>query len=383
MSISAKVICFLLAAQILNIAALARTSVPDCAAVLPQYLQDLDTGRTPQPLPIPPSAFPPTIRDVGYNLNKLRPGVFSVHDGTYYSMIVLRRQHLVLLDDPAPGLAFSPTSFNSTLTAAAALEVLNGTIPKRIDIVFSHQHFDHIGNAPATKKALTGRFPRAKIRVIASEGARDFIAKSNSMRAIIPTHTFRKKAVLRVGGKRGSDGLSIVLKEIGGHTEDDILAYFPPSNGQQGIVFIVDILLPGFSPAVGFGITQNLREYLRVHDIVLKLDFATLIGGHYTRTGTREDVQISKEYALFVIDASRRALANGPNFTELAESQGVFDRSDRAFGNFFLTITSTFDTVDSACARDVIAEWGCRLASTDVLARSQCMTARFFNIVDM
>ena len=42
---------------------------------------------------------------------------------------------------------------------------------------------------------------------------------------------------------------------------------------------------------------QSVPEFLESHDKILEFDFDTYVGGHLTRLGTYEDVQIQKEYA--------------------------------------------------------------------------------------
>ena len=41
---------------------------------------------------------------------------------------------------------------------------------------------------------------------------------------------------------------------------------------------------------------EDIGGWIRAHDEVLSFDFDTYIGGHLTRLGNRQDVEVAKEY---------------------------------------------------------------------------------------
>jgi hypothetical protein len=52
----------------------------------------------------------------------------------------------------------------------------------------------------------------------------------------------------------------------------------------------------GYAPFQDFGLSTNFHEYLKMFDEIIAYKFDNFIGGHLTDTGTRKDVEITKEY---------------------------------------------------------------------------------------
>lgn len=79
-----------------------------------------------------------------FELIKLRTGVWAYEDGTFLSIILKMGSRLAMLDIPDADGSDKPDGSMTRLTDAAET-ILNGIIPQRIDIAYSHAHFDHIG----------------------------------------------------------------------------------------------------------------------------------------------------------------------------------------------------------------------------------------------
>eukprot|EP00172_Hildenbrandia_rubra_P002121 Plantae.Rhodophyta-Hildenbrandia_rubra.ctg27848.p1 GENE.Plantae.Rhodophyta-Hildenbrandia_rubra.ctg27848~~Plantae.Rhodophyta-Hildenbrandia_rubra.ctg27848.p1 ORF type:complete len:381 (+),score=44.01 Plantae.Rhodophyta-Hildenbrandia_rubra.ctg27848:544-1686(+) len=352
---------------------------PTCASLLPAYLASLDAGRTPKPLPVAPANFPPSEGDVGYNLEQVRPGVHRVYSNGYISLIILKGRHLVLIDFPDP-IPRGPPS-NTSVVASAAIEILNGTKPSKIDMVYSHSHFDHIGKASLTKTILKDKFPSAKFDIWASKGTARSLALSKSRKAPFPNQIFKESVVLYVGNR--GQRMPILLKVIGGHTEDDVFAYLKPWKGQKGVLFAVDLGAAGWAPFFFLDLTQNLNQYLAAQDRLMQFDFDVFVGGHVSRTGTKRDIAINKQYLLSVIESARKAIPSATQFPVVGQQLGIFDPKSSSFGNFFAAIGDFYKGVDKVCAREVIEEWGCRLAGADAVAESCCTAARLYVEIDI
>ena len=41
---------------------------------------------------------------------------------------------------------------------------------------------------------------------------------------------------------------------------------------------------------------EDVLNFIKAHDLILEYDFETFVGGHLTRLGTPEDVQVQKQY---------------------------------------------------------------------------------------
>ena len=59
---------------------------------------------------------------------------------------------------------------------------------------------------------------------------------------------------------------------------------------------VVDVVYPGWVPFKSFAEAKDVGRYIEAHDQILEYDFEHFVGGHLTRLGTRQDVEIAKEY---------------------------------------------------------------------------------------
>ncbi len=65
------------------------------------------------------------------------------------------------------------------------------------------------------------------------------------------------------------------------HEPGNVFIYAP----RQEVLMLADVIFPGWVP---------FKD--PAHDIALSYDFETFIGGHLARLGTRQDVEIQREY---------------------------------------------------------------------------------------
>ena len=87
----------------------------------------------------------------------------------------------------------------------------------------------------------------------------------------------------------------------------------------------VDVIFPGWTPFPDLALAEDIDGFIAAHDQILDFDFETYIGGHLTRLGTREDVEIQKEYILDIVQAAGAANAAmdfGAAFGESRSSKG-------------------------------------------------------------
>lgn len=299
-------------------------------------------------------------------------------------MLIYRGNALIALGSPEGG-GFAKRDGNGaivgTLVSDAVLEVLNGSTPKSFDLIYSHSHFDHIGASTLLIEFIKKQFPQIKIQIWASTGIARSIQASTSGRAPKPTRVFRKNVFLKLGSL--DDPIRLNLKVVGGHTEDDVLTYIvKDSEDEPGVIFLVDMIFPGWAPFRGFGLSQNLGQYIRAHDVVLSLDFEVYVGCHLTRTGTREDVMKNKRFTESVIDAARRSLSIAPSTAEVSRNLSVLDPESSNFNNFWLGFDKQLQAFMRVCSNIVVREWGCKLAAVDVQAPEKCFVARNFITID-
>ena len=87
------------------------------------------------------------------------------------------------------------------------------------------------------------------------------------------------------------------------HESGNIFIYAP----NQKILMLVDVIFPEWTPFKDLAMAQDVTEFLTVRDKVLEYDFDTFVGGHLTRLGIVEDIQIQKEYFQDIQDSAVKA----------------------------------------------------------------------------
>lgn len=158
----------------------------------------------------------------------------------------------------------------------AIAEVTNKPVTQ---VIYSHAHIDHIGSAEI--------FPENATYIAQQETADELqrsksVAKNPSMVPPIPTVTFAENHTLEIGNQ------TLQLSYYGNnHTDGNVFIYSP----KQKVLMLVDVIFPGWVPFPYLAIAKDVAGFIKVHDIVLNnYDFDTLVGGHLTRLGTRNDV---------------------------------------------------------------------------------------------
>lgn len=175
----------------------------------------------------------------------------------------------------------------------------------------------------------------------------------------IPTETFTQNHTLQVGNQ------TLLLNYHGNnHEEGNIFIYAPA----QRTLMLVDIIFPGWIPFVYLALAEDVYGYIQAHDTVLNnYDFDTFVGGHLTRLGTREDVQIQREFITDLINTSNRANQN-VTFGEILQKVGG------PTNNVWTLFNAYLNTVDEQCANEMLPKWEHRLGGVEEFLLTQCST---------
>eukprot|EP00178_Gracilaria_changii_P014548 TRINITY_DN40931_c0_g1_i1.p1 TRINITY_DN40931_c0_g1~~TRINITY_DN40931_c0_g1_i1.p1 ORF type:complete len:399 (+),score=56.31 TRINITY_DN40931_c0_g1_i1:53-1198(+) len=326
-------------------------------------------------VPVPPSSvLDNSIAPGSFELKVLRRGVWFYNDGTYNTLLLRVSGHLALIDFPRAALSIIP----ETPIIAAIQEVLNGTVPSRIDMIYSHAHFDHIGSSRRVFNFLSQQYPRAKIFVWGTLETYDLIKSSSSDQSVLPN------IIVGARGRtlRMSRSLKVRMDIVGGHTVQDLRMYIPQSYDEPGIVMYVDVVFPGYAPPFTFALTEDLRRYIQAQKEILKLDFQVLVPGHIG-LASKEQISDGIQYAQDVISAARTAIDSvTPDQLQTGGIGLSTDPNAPEFGNFFFPILGVLRPLEiEACFRIVLQKWGCRLGAVDLSARDHCFTAiNFLNL---
>ncbi|GIF97031.1 MBL fold metallo-hydrolase [Catellatospora citrea] len=145
-------------------------------------------------------------------------------------------------------------------------------------LVYSHWHSDHIGAASQFGP---------DVKIVAHDLTRELLARFPDKYRPLPTETFSTDAALDVGGTK----LELSYKGAD-HCPGNIYIYGPA----QKVLTKIDIVSPGSVTFAHCDVSENISGFYQAHDDILSYDFKALIGGHISRWGTREDVEVVREY---------------------------------------------------------------------------------------
>jgi glyoxylase-like metal-dependent hydrolase (beta-lactamase superfamily II) len=294
----------------------------------------LPAQEQPTAAPIPPTGRGPAIDQTkGYLVQEISDGLYWVGDGAYQCIFLTTGQGVIVVDAP-------PTIGDKLLSAIR--EVTSEPITH---LVYSHSHVDHIGAAGMLPSGLT---------IVAHEATAEQLRRANDPRRPVPTVTFTDNYLLQVGRQR------LELSYFGpAHEPGNIYIYAP----SQRVLMLVDVVFPGWVPFKELALAEDVPAFVQAHDDILKFDFDTFVGGHVTRLGTRQDVEIQKRYIMDVRDNALQALQT-VDFVAVGQRVG--------FENPWLLFDTYLSEVARVCAEQTVPNWVDRLAGADVFTRSHC-----------
>ena len=256
--------------------------------------------------------------DKGYFVDEIANGVYWLIGSGYQTMFFTTGEGVIVIDAPQP-------------LGEKYLQAISEVTEEPIThMIYSHSHADHTGFA--------GMIFSDDIEYIAHQDTANILKSENDPNRPIPTITFEDEYSLSVGNT------ALELYHIGPfHSEGDIVIYDPTNK----IVMAVDLFHPGAAPYRGFGVTVNLNEHIRAHDILISdFDFDVLISGHEEILGTKDHVKVDKEFVLSVIDNTIEAMDTGSE-----------------------------DDVVSTCVDMTIRQWDGKLADLDGFMSEHCTVA--------
>ncbi len=284
--------------------------------------------------PLPETAMGPQIDfSKGYLVEEIKDGLYWVTDGAYNTMFLTTGQGVIAVDAP-------PSIGENYLKAIA--EVTEEPITH---VIYSHTHKDHIGAASI--------FPDDAV-IIAHQEAASFLKQRNDPNRPIPTVTFEDDYVLEVGNKKLELAYHGPMHEPG-----NIFIYAP----EQKVLLLIDVVFPGWVPFKDLAMAEDVPAFIEAHNVILEYDFDTFIGGHLTRLGTVQDVEIQKEY-FQDIQASAGKANQEVSFMKIGMEVG--------FGNPWLVFQIYADSITQQCTDEVVPKWIDRLGGADLYTYDHC-----------
>jgi glyoxylase-like metal-dependent hydrolase (beta-lactamase superfamily II) len=306
----------------------------DDPQIMNQGMMDVHPEKMRTAAPLPETSMGPQIDySKGYLVEEIKDGLYWVTDGAYQAMFLTTGQGVIAVDAP-------PSIGENYLKAIA--EVTSEPVTH---VIYSHTHNDHVGSM--------SMFPDDAVYIAHQEIA-DTLSKRNDPNRPVPTVTFEDKYTLEVGSQK------LELEYYGPmHEPGNIFIYAP----NQKVLMLVDVIFPGWTPFKDLAMAQDVTEFLAAHDKVLEYDFETYIGGHLTRLGIPEDVQIQKEY-FQDIQASAAKANQQVSFMAIGQEVG--------FSNPWLVFQIYADSITQQCTDEVVPKWIDRLGGVDLFTYDHC-----------
>lgn len=284
--------------------------------------------------PLPENSMGPQVDFTkGYLVEEIRDGLYWVTDGMYNTMFLTTGQGVIVVDAP-------PSIGENYLKAIAEV-----TDEQVTHVIYSHTHNDHVGSM--------SMFPDDAIYISHQDSA-DTLAKRNDPNRPVPSITFEDKYTLEVGNKILELGYAGPM-----HQSGNIFIYAP----NQKVLMFVDVVFPGWTPFKDLAMAQDTSEFLASHDKILEYDFDTFIGGHVTRLGTVEDIEIQKEYFQDIQDSAAKANQE-VSFMAIGQEVG--------FSNPWLVFQIYADQITQQCTDEVVPKWIDRLGGVDLFTYDHC-----------
>jgi glyoxylase-like metal-dependent hydrolase (beta-lactamase superfamily II) len=282
---------------------------------------------------VPEAARGPAIDPArGYLVEELRGGAWWLTDGDYQALLVTSAEGTAVVDAP-PSLA-------PHLPAAVA-EVSSAPVTR---LVYSHSHHDHIGAAHLFGDAT----------VIGHAEVATTLRRRDDPRRPVPDVTFQDRLTVEVGDQQ------LVLEYRGpNHEPGNSFIHLP----RQRILMLVDVVVPGWVPFTRLGVATDVPGFLAAHEQALGYDFDILVAGHLTRLGTRQDVEVQRDYVLDVKAACERARTS-ISAVEIIQETGLEDRWRFA--------RTYFDRLASHAADEVVPRWVGRLGGVRAFTQDHC-----------
>ncbi|OZJ04485.1 hypothetical protein BZG36_02671 [Bifiguratus adelaidae] len=280
--------------------------------------------------PVPTTAMGPPLPAKGYIVQDLGQGLYWLTDEQYQSMFLVSDQGVIVVDAP-------PTIGHNILYAIG-----NVTDKPITHFVYSHSHGDHNSAAYLMPKNTV---------YIANQYTRDILAQVNDPSRPLPTKTFAKDYILRIGNQ------TLELSYKGPNHEYGNLFIWAP---KQKVLMLVDVVFPGWVPFAELAVSQDIPGWVGAHDQILAYPFDVYIGGHLNRPGNRQDVVIQKNYVLDVLNNCAATIEDAMRTFEVV---GPVSKANP--GNSWAVFKLYLDDFANICANKTNEKWLGKLGGAD------------------
>jgi len=206
-------------------------------------------------------------------IQRLGQKTYWVHSHAYNSTVVIGDKGVMVIDAPRDG------------RGATILEAIRTLTDKPITtLVYSHYHFDHVGDANTF--VADAKRTGTDLRIVGTQGTADQIVRYGRK---IPVPT---EIVATPNGTFDFEGMEITVGTgPNGHSDDSSWILLK----EEGILHAVDMLHPTALVFPGFGMAEDMMGYEQGLKDLLAQEWTFLSAGH-SNIGTRGDVELVLDY---------------------------------------------------------------------------------------
>lgn len=286
---------------------------------------------------VPDGARGPEVPASGYLVDEVAGGIHWITDGGYQCAFVVHDHGVVAID--------APPCLGGLITRA----IRDVTDKPITHVVYSHFHGDHIGAAD--------QFPSDAVRV-AHQDTWGKLKEAGDPARKLPDLTFGDAYRLEVGGQ-----VVDLVYRGDNHAPGNIFIHAP----QHRVLMLVDVIYPGWVPFTNIAQSKNIPGFMAHHDHALEFEFDTMITGHLTRLGTREDVEVQREYMHDIRDAAQHAL-------EITAEKRDVARAEVGTEHIYRYFKAMYEAAAAEAAKPVLDKWLGRLGGVDTLGVNHTLT---------
>ncbi|CAM9242475.1 unnamed protein product [Scytosiphon promiscuus] len=312
---------------------------------------------------------------------------FVLTDGTYMAMLAESNGEAALFDAPEGSFTSSTTPFPTSSWLPESMKALLAEGTKLKYMVYTHSHWDHIGNmgsvatyfADDEPQAIASRRTRRRLKLKAKNDPDSVFGNNRG----VPLPEWYEEDVLEVGGLR------FTIDKAHVHMTGDYIVLLDKDDHENSaeagidtsVLMVVDAVFPGWSPFFSLAIAQNVQAYYEGLDKINGYDFDVLVAGHFTRLGNKEDVQAEVDYMADILAGAELGVSTVLP-SDIAIGTNIGDPTDPNFGNSWLFFNEYLERVVDVCYDYVLdsdargRDWLVDLSGVEPTLRSHCWTVQ-------
>ena len=279
------------------------------------------------------------LNSAGYAMQNFGGGAYMVTDGAYQALFLVSDQGVIVVDCPP------------TMASKLQYAIKNTTNEPIKYFVYSHSHGDHVGGAYLFAN-MTG------VKSVGHANTAYQLSFVKDPKRPTPEITFKHKYDIHLGNQT----LKLVFNGPS-HDNGNIFIYAE----KQKVIMVVDTVYPGWVPFAELAQSVYIPGWFAAHDQILDYDFDFYVGGHLGRAGTREDVEIAREYIHDLynncVDAIAKSATNDPNVGLGTIATDVLTNNP---GNAWAEFRVYLDLVGDLCYNTTSEKWLGKLSAQDV-----------------